>query len=96
MHNEEDIGSDVELPESNFSESNLSQSKLSVDDDILVLDEFDDPELTLPVWEATGNVVVDQALERIQMLDSSNLESHHEVLTEVHDLLRSAMSDLDR
>lgn len=65
-------------------------------DDILLLDEAIDSELILPVWEATGNVEVDSALEKIQTIDLEDIHSHHGILTDVHDRLRDIMVNLDR
>jgi len=64
--------------------------------DLLVLDEAPDSDLVLPVWEATGNSHVDSALELIQSIDRENIDSHHAILTDVHDQLRDVMVNLDR
>ena len=64
--------------------------------DVMLLAEATDPDLVLPVWEATGNVEVDQALEMIQLLDSKDVHQHPEVLGEVHSQLHGLMSQLDR
>ncbi len=64
--------------------------------DVMLLAEATDPDLVLPVWEATGNVEVDQALEMIQLLDSEDVHQHPEVLGEVHSQLHGLMSQLDR
>ena len=65
-------------------------------DDVLVLEEITDPELVLPVWEATGNPDVDSTLELIQGLDSGRIHEHAEVLGEVHGRLHNLMANLDR
>jgi hypothetical protein len=64
--------------------------------EILVLDEIVDPELALPIWEATGNPEVDESLELIQALDSDNLHAHVDVLREVHGRLHELMANIDR
>lgn len=65
-------------------------------DEVLVLEEISDPELVLPVWEATGNAEVDSALELIQVLDPELIHEHAEVLGEVHGRLHGLMANLDR
>lgn len=65
-------------------------------EDILVLDEVTDPELALPVWEATGNAEVDSALEMIQLLDPDNIHEHADALGKVHEKLHNLMANLDR
>jgi hypothetical protein len=65
-------------------------------DDILLLDEVIDSELILPVWEATGNVEIDSALEKIQTIDLEDIHSHHGILTDVHDRLQDIMVNLER
>ncbi|MCF8530158.1 MAG: hypothetical protein K9G12_06305 [Candidatus Nanopelagicales bacterium] len=64
--------------------------------EVLVLDEVTDPELVLPVWEATGNPEVDGALELIQGIDPDDIHSHAEILGTVHGQLHDLMSQLDR
>jgi hypothetical protein len=64
--------------------------------EVLVLDEIIDPELALPIWEATGNPEVDAALELIQTLDSEDIHSHVDVLNEVHSQLHAHMASIDR
>lgn len=64
--------------------------------EVMVLDEIIDPELALPIWEATGNPEVDAALELIQTLDSENVHSHVDVLSEVHSQLHAHMANIDR
>jgi hypothetical protein len=64
--------------------------------EVLVLDEIIDPELALPIWEATGNPEVDTALELIQTLDSEDVHSHVDVLNEVHSQLHAHMANIDR
>jgi hypothetical protein len=65
-------------------------------EDLLVLDEVVDSELVLPVWEATGNIEIDSALELIQAIDLEDIHSHQAILTQVHDRLRDVMVNLDR
>lgn len=64
--------------------------------EVLLLEEIADPELTLPVWEATGNAEIDSALELMQSLDPDSIHTHAEVLGEVHGRLHELMSQLDR
>lgn len=64
--------------------------------EVMVLEEIADPELTLPVWEATGNAEIDSALELMQSLDPDSIHTHAEVLGEVHGRLHELMSQLDR
>lgn len=64
--------------------------------EVMVLEEIADPELTLPVWEATGNAEIDSALELLQSLDPDSIHTHAEVLGEVHGRLHELMSQLDR
>jgi len=64
--------------------------------EVLVLDEIVDPELALPIWEATGNPDVDAALELIQGIDSENVHAHAEILNEVHGRLHAVMANIDR
>jgi hypothetical protein len=64
--------------------------------EVMVLDEISDPELALPIWEATGNPDVDGALELIQTLDSENVHSHVDILKEVHSQLHAHMANIDR
>ncbi len=64
--------------------------------EVMVLEEVADPELSLPVWEATGNGEVDLALELMQGIDPDSIHTHAEVLSEVHGRLHNLMSQLDR
>lgn len=64
--------------------------------EVMLLEEIADPELTLPVWEATGHVDIDSALELMQTLDPDSIHTHAEVLGEVHGRLHELMSQLDR
>lgn len=83
-----------------MSESdNLHREKVPVTGEIsevMVLEEIADPELTLPVWEATGNGEVDLALELMQGIDPDSIHTHAEILSEVHSRLHTLMSQLDR
>lgn len=66
----------------------------AADEDVLLLDEVDDG-LTLPVWEPTGEPRVDAALDLLTLLDVDDVSAHAEVFSDVHDQLRSALTDLD-
>lgn len=62
---------------------------------VMVLDEVDDPELVLPMWEPTGEPRVDAALDSLSILDSSEVSGHATVFAEVHGGLRQVLADLD-
>jgi hypothetical protein len=64
-------------------------------EDVMVLDEVDDPELVLPMWEPTGEPRVDAALDSMSFLDNSEVSGHATVFTEVHGELRQVLADLD-
>lgn len=71
-------------------------SEIEATNDVMVLEEIADPELTLPVWEATGNADVDSALELMQDIDPESIHTHAEILSTVHGRLHNLMSQLDR
>jgi hypothetical protein len=64
-------------------------------EEVMVLDELDDPELVLPVWEPTGEPRVDAALDSLSLLDGAAVSEHASVFTEVHSGLRQVLADLD-
>lgn len=64
-------------------------------EDVMVLDELDDPELVLPVWEPTGEPRVDATLDSLNLLDGAAVSDHASVFTEVHSGLRQVLADLD-
>jgi hypothetical protein len=64
-------------------------------EEVMVLDELDDPELVLPVWEPTGEPRVDAALDSLSLLDGAEVSDHASVFTEVHIGLRQVLADLD-
>jgi hypothetical protein len=64
-------------------------------EEVMVLDELDDPELVLPVWEPTGEPRVDAALDSLSLLDGAAVSDHASVFTEVHSGLRQVLADLD-
>jgi hypothetical protein len=92
--------SEGDASEGDASEENASETtELPAAEEIsevMVLEEIADPELTLPVWEATGHVEIDSALELMQSLDPDSIHTHAEVLGEVHGRLHELMSQLDR
>lgn len=63
---------------------------------VMLLDEIADPDLILPMWEASGHAEVDQVLETLQSLDPDHVHTHAEVLSNVHGRLYELMSQLDR
>lgn len=73
------------------------ETSLDVEDaqDVMVLDEVDDPELVLPMWEPTGEPRVDAALDSLSILDNAEVSGHAAVFAEVHGGLRQVLSDLD-
>lgn len=62
-------------------------------EDVLVLQEVDQ-ELVLPVWQPTGVVRVDEALDELTRLDPDDVHQHAEVYTTLHQRLRDTLSDL--
>jgi len=87
---------ETSAPNSDESPVTEADSGAEAEGHVMLLAEATDPDLVLPVWEATGNVEVDQALEMIQLLDSEDVHQHPEVLGQVHSQLHSLMSQLDR
>ncbi|MDQ5973942.1 MAG: hypothetical protein QG661_1151 [Actinomycetota bacterium] len=65
-----------------------------LDDELVLLEEVED-ELVLPVWEPTGEPRVDAALDALSGLDPDDVHSHAAVFDDVHQQLRSALTDLD-
>jgi hypothetical protein len=47
------------------------------------------------VWEPTGEPRVDAALDALSGLDPDDVHSHAAVFDDVHQQLRSALTDLD-
>ena len=93
---EQEFESEADVALEQFSEQVGQDDPVEVVDEVMVLEEVSDPELLLPVWEATGNGEVDSALELIQVLDSELIHEHAEVLGEVHGRLHGLMANLDR
>ena len=93
---EQEFESEADVALEQFSEQVGQDDPVEVVDEVMVLEEVSDPELLLPVWEATGNAEVDSALELIQVLDSELIHEHAEVLGEVHGRLHGLMANLDR
>jgi hypothetical protein len=54
-----------------------------------------DGELVLPVWEPTGDPMVDAALERLNELDDLDASEHVAVFEAVHRQLHQRLSDLN-
>ena len=65
-----------------------------LDDELVLLEEVED-ELVLPVWALTGEPRVDAALDALSGLDPDDVHSHAAVFDDVHQQLRSALTDLD-
>lgn len=66
------------------------------DDDVLLLEEVEvESELVLPVWEPTGDAEVDAALDLLTTLDPDDVHQHAAVFDEIHQGLRSRLTDLD-
>ena len=63
-------------------------------DHVMLLDEVEG-ELVLPVWEPRGEPGVDGALDLLAQLDELDLSQHAEVFDQVHERLRTTLSDLD-
>ncbi|MDP2013065.1 MAG: hypothetical protein Q8L05_02455 [Actinomycetota bacterium] len=60
---------------------------------VMVLEEVD-VALVLAVWEPTGDVQVDSALEQLATLDELSVHDHAEVLTSVHSSLHQRLTDI--
>ena len=65
------------------------------DDEVLLLDEVEDQDLVLAVWEPTGEHRVDAALDLLAQLDPDDVHQHAAVFDEVHQKLRATLTDLD-
>lgn len=63
-------------------------------EEILVLDEAPDPQAALPVWEPTGNVAVDAALEDLHAVAHADLSDHAQIYERVQQSLRGTLDDL--
>lgn len=96
---QEAVLDDVVQAESMETRSLETQSGTPLDveesESVMVLDEVDDPELVLPMWEPTGEPRVDGALDSLSILDSSEVSGHATVFAEVHGGLRQVLADLD-
>ena len=77
-----------------MSESQDSNPGIEDEDDVLVLEEVD-TELVLPVWEPTGEPRVDAALDGLTTLDPEDVHQHAAVFDDIHQQLRSTLTDLD-
>ncbi len=62
-------------------------------DSVMVLAEHDNA-LVLPVWEPTGDIEVDTALEELATLDDLDIHEHSAVFSSVHGRLHQRLSDL--
>ena len=65
-----------------------------LEEELVLLEEVED-ELVLPVWEPTGEARVDAALDALSGLDPDDVHGHAAVFDDVHQQLRSALTDLD-
>jgi hypothetical protein len=65
------------------------------DSEVLLLEEVEDRELVLAVWEPTGEYRVDGALDLLARLDPDDIHEHAAVFDEVHQRLRATLTDLD-
>ncbi len=65
------------------------------DDEVLLLEEVQDQDLVLAVWEPTGEHRVDAALDLLAQLDPDDVNQHAAVFDEVHQQLRATLTDLD-
>ena len=80
--------------QSGASDAMQSQPALE-DDEVLLLEEVQDQDLVLAVWEPTGEHRVDAALDLLAQLDPDDVNQHAAVFDEVHQQLRSTLTDLD-
>lgn len=64
-----------------------------VPEEILVLEEIDTTP-TLPVWEPTGDLEVDAALDELALLDQRDRAEHIGIFESVHRRLHQRLSDL--
>jgi hypothetical protein len=94
---------DVDIAEADISEAGISQADTSdvmerkapdADEDLLVLESVDEP-WELPVWEPTGETRVDEALDGLSRIDLDDVHSHAAAYAQIHEDLRSTLSDLD-
>ncbi len=103
-----EVDTDYEAQTSDFVEEDsievdgvdaASSEEVSKDDDIdlletvMVLEEHDNA-LVLAVWEPTGDVEVDAALEELATLDDVEIHGHAAVFTSVHGRLHQRLTDL--
>ncbi len=65
-----------------------------VSEEVLVLDEAPDPDSVLPVWEPTGHVNVDAALEGLHALDGADLQAHAGQFDAIEASLRGVLDGL--
>jgi hypothetical protein len=63
-------------------------------DGVMVLEEVES-ELVLMVWEPTGEPRVDDALDLLATLDVDSVHQHAAVYSEIHEQLRSTLSNAD-
>lgn len=63
-------------------------------EDLLVLESVDET-WELPVWEPTGQVRVDEALEGLTRMDLDDVHGHAAVYADIHQQLRDTLSGLD-
>jgi hypothetical protein len=80
--------------QSGASDAMQSQPALE-DDEVLLLEEVQDQDLVLAVWEPTGEHRVDAALDLLAQLDPDDVNQHAAVFDEVHQQLRATLTDLD-
>lgn len=87
-----------ETSESEDQASALLETQVDgIDDEleepVMVLEEID-VALVLPVWEPTGDLQVDAALEVLATLDDLSIHDHAEVLASVHSSLHQRLTDI--
>lgn len=94
---------EVDISEADISEADISQADTTdvmereapdADEDLLVLESVDEP-WELPVWEPTGETRVDEALDGLSRIDLDDVHSHAAAYAQIHEDLRSTLSDLD-
>jgi hypothetical protein len=95
--------SEADISEADISEADISQADTTdvmereapdADEDLLVLESVDEP-WELPVWEPTGETRVDEALDGLSRIDLDDVHSHAAAYAQIHEDLRSTLSDLD-
>ena len=64
------------------------------EEEVLVLDESPHPDSVLPVWEPTGNLDVDTALEQLHDLSASDSTEHAAVYEGIERALRGTLDGL--